>query len=143
VKAVIDTNCLLSCIGKRSIFRNVFDAFLTQRFTLCVSTEILLEYEEKFSEFWGEEVSHNLLGVFLTADNISLHNIFYFFHLVQGDSDDNKFADTYLASGADILVSNDRKLLALNKLEFPSFRAMKLEDFSIFLKEDSSFTTKI
>src|SRR5690606_7483873 len=101
MKVVIDTNCLLSCIGKRSPFRNVFNAFLEQRYELSVSTGILLEYEEKFSEFWGDAVTHNLLGVFLTADNVLLHDNFYFFHLVEGDADDNKFADTYIVANAD------------------------------------------
>ena len=108
MKIVLDTNCFLSCIGKLSPYRNVFDAFLNQDYTLCVSTEILLEYEEKFDSFWGEEVTHNLLGTIITAENTALYNVFYFFHLVKGDVDDNKFADIYLASNADILVSNDR-----------------------------------
>lgn len=134
MKIVVDTNCLLSCIGKRSTFRNVFDAFLDGRYDLCVSNEVLLEYEEKFSEFWGDEVTHNLLGVILTAENASLHDIFYFFRLVQGDEDDNKFVDTYLSANADILVSNDRKVLALNSLNFPQVRVMNLADFSALLK---------
>ena len=130
MKIVLDTNCFISCIGKHSPYRNVFDAFLDQQYTLCLSTEILLEYEEKFDEFWGQEVTHNLLGTILTAENTSLYDIFYFFHLVQDDVDDNKFADTYLSSNADLLVSNDRKLLALNKVEFPPIRVITLEEFS-------------
>jgi putative PIN family toxin of toxin-antitoxin system len=130
VKIVLDTNSFISCIGKLSAYRNVFDSFLNREYILCVSTEILLEYEEKFDEFWGPEVTHNLLGTILTAENTSLYDIFYFFHLVHGDVEDNKFADTYLSSNADLLISNDRKLLALNQNEFPQIRVMSLEDFS-------------
>ena len=130
MKIVLDTNCFLSCIGKRSPYRNVFDAFLNYQFTLCVSTEILLEYEEKFEQFWGADVTHNLLGTILTAENTSLYDIFYFFHLVKDDLDDNKFSDTYLSANADVLVSNDRQLLALNQNEFPRIRVISLEDFS-------------
>ncbi|MDB5281807.1 MAG: PilT protein domain protein [Bacteroidota bacterium] len=130
MKIVLDTNSFISCIGKLSPYRNVFNAFLNREYTLCVSTEIFLEYEEKFGLFWGAEVTHNLLGTILTAENTSLYDIFYFFHLVQGDVDDNKFADTYLSSNADLLISNDRKLLALNQNEFPPMRVMSLEDFS-------------
>ena len=130
MKVVLDTNCFLSCIGKRSSYRNVFDAYLNGKFTLCVSTEILFEYEEKFNEFWSEEVTHNLLGVILTSENTSLHDIFYFFRLVQGDVDDNKFADAYLSASADMIVSNDKKLLAHNKNEFPPVKVISLEDFS-------------
>ena len=83
---------------------------------------MLLEYEEKFIEFWGTEVTHHLLGVLLTAENTSLHAVFYNFHLVEGDPDDNKFADTYLSAAADILVTNDRKLLVLGNNEFPPIK---------------------
>ena len=92
MNVVLDTNCFISCIGKKSPYRKIFDAFLEQQYTLCVSSEILLEYEEKFTEFWGTEVTHNLLGVLLTADNISFHTVYYNFQLVAGDTDDNKFS---------------------------------------------------
>lgn len=89
-----------------------------------------MEYEEKFFEFWGEAVTHNLLGVILTSENTALYDIFYYFHLIENDLDDNKFADTYLSANANILVSNDKKLLALNKNEFPAIQVMTLETFS-------------
>jgi uncharacterized protein len=89
-----------------------------------------LEYDEKFTEFWGEQVTHNLLGLLLTSENSSLNN----FRLVAGDADDNKFADVYLASSADILVTNDRKLLALSKNVFPHIRTMTLQDFAHYLE---------
>lgn len=57
MKVVIDTNCLLSCIGKKSLYRNVFDAFLQKRFTLIVNNEIHLEYEEQFDRFWGLDLN--------------------------------------------------------------------------------------
>lgn len=95
------------------MYRPVFDAFLNNRFTLCVSNEVLLEYEEKFIQFWGEDVANNLLGTLLTSENTQLHNIYFNFHLVDGDSDDNKFADTFLSASADILVTNNLKLLDL------------------------------
>ena len=74
MKAVIDTNCLLSCIGKKSPYRNVFNAFLQGTLTIAVNFEILLEYEEIFTKFWGEdgyirlEKGTNLCGV---ADDAS------------------------------------------------------------------------
>ena len=134
MKVVLDTNCFISSIGKRSDFRNVFDAYLDGIFTLCVSTEVLLEYEEKFGQFWGESVTHNLLGLILTSENTTLHSIFFSFNLVTDDPDDNKFADLYLSSGADLLISNDKNLLALNDNKFPILRVIKLEEFSHQLK---------
>jgi uncharacterized protein len=135
LKVVLDTNCFISSIGKESPYRKVFDGFLNKLYIICFSTEILLEYEEKFSEFWGEQVAHNLLGLLLTAENSSLHSVFYNFRLVVGDADDNKFADVYLASSADVLVTNDKELLALSKNVFPHIRTMTLQDFAHYLEE--------
>ena len=115
------------------MYRQVFDAFLDNRYTLCVSNEILLEYEEKFIQFWGEEVANNLLGTLLTSENTQLHDIYFNFHLVEGDSDDNKFADTYLSASADILVTNDSKLLAVASKTFPSIATMTISRFMEYL----------
>ena len=43
---VIDTNCLLQIIARRSPYRPIWDAFLQGRYDLCVSDEILDEYQE-------------------------------------------------------------------------------------------------
>lgn len=133
MKVVLDTNCFISCIGKKSSYRVVFDAFLQNAYTLCLSSEIILEYEEKFSEFWGTDVTANLLGTLLTAPNTSFHSIYYNFLLVTGDADDNKFADVYLAAGADILVSNDNLLLRLGNNIFPPVNVVTLQKFAALL----------
>jgi uncharacterized protein len=134
MKVVLDTNCFISCIGKKSAYRNVFDAFLKKTYTLCLSSEILLEYEEKFVEFWGEEVTTNLMGRLLAGTNTSLYSIYYNFLLVRQDPDDNKFVDTYLAANADYLVSNDKDLLALRNLAYPPVTVITLQAFSDMLR---------
>lgn len=90
MKVVIDTNCLLSCIGKKSIYRNVFDAFLENKFIICVNNEIMLEYEETFDRFWGTEVTNNLLGLFESSDNFEQVIVNYNWELISKDTDDNK-----------------------------------------------------
>ena len=135
MKIVLDTNCFISCIGKQSPYRNVFDGFLKGNYTLCVSTEVLLEYEEIFHIKWGKEVTENLLTRLVRAENIEFTNVFFNFKLVEGDMDDNKFADLYVAAGADLIVSNDAKLLALNRLGFPPCHVITLQTFSSMLNE--------
>ena len=133
MKVVLDTNCFISCIGKRSPFRNVFDEFLKENYTLCLSTEILFEYEEIFLIKWGNEVTENLLSRLVRAKNIELSTVYFSFNMIYNDADDNKFADLYLSSNADFIVSNDTKLLALNKSDFPEFKVIKLQEFSELL----------
>ena len=45
-RIVLDTNCLLQILGARSQYNFLFSEFLAEHYTLCVSTEILFEYEE-------------------------------------------------------------------------------------------------
>ena len=134
MKIVIDTNCLLSCIGKKSPFRNVFNAFIENKFTICVNNEIILEYEEIFERFWGTDVTNNLLGLFESSDNFEQVIVNYNWELISKDKDDNKFVDTYIAANADLLVSNDNSITSLKNNSFPPLNIMKLEEFSGFLK---------
>ena len=43
---VLDTNCLLMSIPQHSPYRIVWNQFLLGKFVLCVSNEILEEYQE-------------------------------------------------------------------------------------------------
>jgi putative PIN family toxin of toxin-antitoxin system len=134
MKVVIDTNCLLSCVGKKSPYPNVFDAFLENRFTICANTEILFEYEEVFTSFWGSEVANNLLGLFESSDNFEQVTVHYNWRLINKDEDDNKFVDTFIAAEADVLISNDSSITSLASTSFPPLRVMTLQLFSNYLK---------
>lgn len=134
MKIVIDTNCLLVCIGKRSPYRNVFTAFLERKVTICASSEMLLEYEETFNRFWGPEVTGNLLTLFEASDNFEPVVVHYNWDLVSKDGDDNKFVDAYIAAGADILISNDSAITNLRNFVFPPLNIMTVQEFSNMLK---------
>lgn len=133
MKIVIDTNCLISCIGKKSPYRNVFDAFLENKFILCVNNEIILEYEEAFSRFWGADVTNNIMGLFEASNNFEEVMVHYNWQLVKKDEDDNKFVDTYIASKAGILVSNDSSITSLKNNTFPPLNILTLQEFSNML----------
>ncbi|MBO6033488.1 MAG: hypothetical protein J6Q22_18900 [Prevotella sp.] len=42
-KIVLDTNCLLQILGARSSYHFLFSEFLADRYTLCVSTDIVTD----------------------------------------------------------------------------------------------------
>ena len=46
---------------------------------------------------------------------------------------DNKFSDLYLSASADILVTNDSKLLALRKKGYPAIDVKTIAEFMILL----------
>jgi uncharacterized protein len=133
MKIVLDTNCFISCIGKKSPYRYVFDAFLNNKFVLCISTDILLEYEEIFNQKWGEDVTTNLLARIMLAENINLQNNYFKFNLIKNDADDNKFVDTYISSNADFIVSNDKHILSLINNNFPQIKVITIQEFNNLL----------
>lgn len=66
---VIDTNCLLQIIARKSPYRPIWDAFLAGRFDLCVSNEILDEYQEILGQQITPTIAENvvLLDEFLNS----------------------------------------------------------------------------
>ena len=54
--------------------------------------------------------------------------------MIQSDEDDNKFVDTYIASGATYLVSNDNSITSLKGSIFPPLTVVNLEEFSKILE---------
>lgn len=102
---------------------------MTGRFTLVVSTEILLEYEEKIAEKSTPTIAQNILDGFDDGPNVYYQEIYFTWNLIQNDPDDNKFTDCYIAAGADYLVSNDRHFNVLKNDGFPPVRVVSTEAF--------------
>lgn len=137
LKVILDTNSIINCIGYKSRYRNVFDAFLAGKYQIAISSEMLLEYEEIFEKFWNQEVCFNLLSVFARAPNVEFVHIYYQFGLMVNDPDDNKFIDAYIAFTADYIISNDKEILKMNSLDFPPIRILTIQEFSTLLLQKS------
>ena len=69
---VIDTNCLLQIISRQSPYRPIWDAFLDGRYTLCVSEEILDEYQEILEQQITPTVAENVVMLILNQENVQL-----------------------------------------------------------------------
>ena len=59
---VIDTNCLLQIISRKSPYRPIWDAFLAGCYTLCASNEILDEYQEILEQQITPTVAENVVS---------------------------------------------------------------------------------
>ena len=58
---VLDTNCLLQALPSRSLYHKVWTDFLLGKYHLCVSNEILSEYEEILAIHTSPEIAHNVV----------------------------------------------------------------------------------
>ncbi|HRK79829.1 MAG TPA: putative toxin-antitoxin system toxin component, PIN family [Saprospiraceae bacterium] len=133
LKVVIDTNIIVRSISGKSLASFVFDALLKQEFILCLSTEILLEYEEKLSQIYDQETAELVMSVLLMLPNVEKVNIYFDFRLIAPDADDDKFINCMVSANADYLVSDDRHFRVLSRIQFPKIECLTYEDFKRIL----------
>ena len=126
---VIDTNCLLQIIARKSPYRPIWDAFLAGKYQLCVSNDILDEYQEILGQQITPSVAENVALLILNKPNVILVDPHFHMELIAADPDDNKFVDCAFAAGADYLVSEDSHFKVLEKIAFPQLNLVTLDEF--------------
>ena len=129
LKIVLDTNAVISSMSSRLNFEFVLDYLIQQKYDLFLSTEILLEYEEKIRYFFDEELAENTLQLFDILPNIYKVEVYYNLNLISNDLSDNKFVDLSFASNADYIVTNDKHFNILRNLSYPKINIISIEDF--------------
>ena len=139
VRVVLDTNVLLASIGSRSALRWLFDALLDGRFTLLVSTPILLEYEEVIARMTAPAVSDGVLRALMVLPTVEHIVPRFRWRLPPGDADDEKFVDAALAAAADAIVTHDAHFGVFESLDFPTVRVLSAEAFRAALMRDRGF----
>ena len=113
-RIVLDTNSLVQCIAPRSRYRRIWDSYVEGDYVLCVSNEILNEYEEILERLAGVEVSKYAIEAILNSSNTLFCVPSYNSHLIEADPDDNKFVDCAVATGATCIVTEDHHFSVLN-----------------------------
>lgn len=126
---VIDTNCLLQIISRKSPYRPIWDAFLSGSYQLCVSNEILDEYQEVMEQQITPTVAENVVLLILNKKNTLFVDPHFRMGLITADPDDNKFVDCAFAAGADYLVSEDSHFEVLRTTPFPQLNLVTLDEF--------------
>lgn len=127
---VLDTNCLLQIISRRGEYYDVWKDFLSGQFNLCVSTEILQEYEEILCQQTSERVADIIIETILCAPNVNRFDPRYKWKLIESDPDDNKFVDCAIIANAEFIVSDDNHFNILHTIPFPSVIVKKLKEFA-------------
>lgn len=131
---VLDTNVLLVAIAKKSDYRPIFDAFLNEAYNLCVTTDILSEYEEIIGDHLGKRLASNLLQLIENAPNVQLITRYFKWNLIVADHDDDKFVDCAIAANTKFLVSDDKHFQILKQISFPKIELLTAVEFKDMLK---------
>ena len=129
MRIVLDTNILWISIPRSSPSNWLIQDLLNQRYTLCVTTDILEEYEEIIERFLGVETAQNFMEFLNTLPNIEKVTKHIRWQLITDDPDDDKFADCYLWGNAYHLVTHDKHFNILKTRAFPRVNVIKLNEF--------------
>ena len=132
---VLDTNCLIQAISRRSHYYRVWKDFIEGHYILCISSDILEEYEEIIGRLASPLVAHIAIEAILKAPNTLRVDPRFHFHLIEKDPDDNKFVDCAIIAGADYIVSEDAHFKVLETIPFPAVTVIKLDKFMEKLEE--------
>ena len=138
MKIVLDTNVLLTCISERSTIHDIFARFIEEKYTLCVTNEILFEYEEIISKHLGTETANYVLETLINAPNLERVVVDFYWNYIQTDPDDNKFVDCAFAANAKCIVSEDKHFKVLKTIPFPKITVLNAQEFIEVLKSPHS-----
>jgi putative PIN family toxin of toxin-antitoxin system len=127
---VLDTNCLLACIANNSEFHLIWKSFLNEKFYLCVSNEIMTEYEEILARKTSHVFAEMIIHIILNSENVVFLDPYYRFGLITADPDDNKFVDCAIMANADFIVSQDTHFNILKTIVFPKVNVVRIEEFA-------------
>lgn len=101
---VLDTNCLLQALPTRNRYHKIWIGVLCGDISLCVNTEILIEYEEILAQKTTKEIAHNVVEAIARLHTTKFQETYIHFGLIEQDPDDNKFVDCAVAADADMAL---------------------------------------
>jgi putative PIN family toxin of toxin-antitoxin system len=116
MKVVIDTNVFVSSFFGGNP-RKIIDLWKRGEISICVSKNILDEYVEVLQRIGlgeGREIEE-LLSLFAKGFNILFTTKTPKIKAVRNDPDDDKFIECAVALKAEVIVTGDKALKAMNK----------------------------
>ena len=103
---------------------------MAQKYTICISNEILMEYREIIERRTGSALfAEEVVETILSMPNTEKVTPAYRFNLITTDPDDNKFVDCAITAGATYIVSNDHHFDELKHYDFPKVDVRTLDEF--------------
>jgi putative PIN family toxin of toxin-antitoxin system len=134
VKIVLDTNILWVSISRHSKTHWVINELIKGTYILCVTTDILDEYEEIISQKLGSETAKSIMELLDNLSNVEYITKYYRWELIEQDYDDNKFADCAIACNAHYLATNDKHFNILKSIAFPKVNVINVDEFKLVIE---------
>ena len=126
---VVDCNVFVVCLTSRSPYHYIYRCLIEGKYTLIVSQDILLEYEEIIQQKYGPSTANSFITLLKELPNVVLVDPFYKWLLIDTDPDDNKYCDCAIAGKANYIVTEDKHFNVLKTISFPNLATLSLDDF--------------
>lgn len=133
-RVVLDTNALVASFSKDSPTSTIWRSLLEGKYLLCVSNDILWEYQEIIAQKTTPQIAENVVNYLLNSPFVEMVTPHYHFELITADRDDNKFVDCAIAANATFIVSDDKHYLPLRQIEYPRLCVIRMMEFVSILK---------
>lgn len=127
-KLVVDTNALIQCIASKNPYHDLWISLFDGRNQLCLTNEILQEYEEVLELRISRDFAKKIIEKILYNENTLLFDPYFKFNLIQTDPDDNKFVDCAVCADAKFIVTEDKHFQILKEIEFPKVDIITLDE---------------
>ncbi len=124
----IDCNIFVICLTSRSPYHSIYQALINKKFSLVVSLEIGLEYEEIIQQKYRISTAKTFISLLKELPNVKPVYPLYKWNLIHGDPDDNKYTDCVIAGKADYLATEDSHFDVLRNITFPEISVINIDE---------------
>lgn len=131
----IDCNIFVMSLTSRSPYHIIYKSLIQQKYTLVLSGEILLEYEEVIQRKYNVSTANALVSLLKELPNVRFQNTYYKWHLISIDEDDNKYVDCAIAGSANYLVTQGKHFQILKTINFPKVNIISIDEFILKLSK--------
>lgn len=131
----IDCNIFVMSLTSRSPYHIIYKSLIQQKYTLVLSEEILLEYEEVIQRKYSVSTANALVSLLKELPNVRFQNTYYKWRLISIDEDDNKYIDCAIAGSANYLVTQDKHFQILKTISFPKVNVISIDEFILKLSK--------
>jgi putative PIN family toxin of toxin-antitoxin system len=131
---VIDCNIFVMCLASGSPYHLIFQSLVKGKFSLAVTADILLEYEEVLQQKYSIATAKTFITLLDELPNVNFIRNYFRWQLMTTDPDDNKYCDCAVATQASYIVTEDRHFEVLKNIPFPSLTAVRIDRFMDILR---------
>lgn len=116
-------------ISSRSSYNEIWKSFLRGDYMLCVTNEIIEEYQEVIARNINPWLAETIVTTIINRSNVIKADPHFHFNLIQADKDDNKFVDCAIVTNARYIVTEDKHFDILRSISFPVVDVINIDAF--------------